>query len=693
MQEIALSLLRKALNNPNAQFREGQWEAITKLIKTKSRLLVVQRTGWGKSLVYFLSTKLLRNQGAGVTLLISPLLALMRNQIEAAQRMGVKATTINSTNFDEWKKIEQKLLADEIDILLISPERLANEEFRNNILIPLSRKIGLFVVDEAHCISDWGHDFRPDYRRIVRILQALPPTIPILATTATANNRVIDDIKAQLGSSLEIIRGNLTRKSLQLQNFQLHNPAERMAWLAENLPKIKGSGIIYTLTVRDAENVANWLVSQNINAQYYHSQLENNVRETLENQLLNNEIKALVATTALGMGFDKPDLAFVIHYQRPSSVVHYYQQVGRAGRAVSQAYGILLGGEEDDEIANFFIENAFPPIAHTQLVLDTLNQASNGLSVYELQEKINLSHGKIDKVLKLLTLDSPSPITKQGSKWYATPVNYYIDTQKIELLKQIRYQEQKQMQDYMNSQSCLMFFLASALDDQNPSFCGKCSLCLNQDLLPINYSPLLLSEALKYLRRTDYKIEPRKRWALAGAFPQYGFSGNIKTDLQAEEGRALCLWGDAGWGSLVKDGKYKTGYFDEQLVDATVEMIKRWQPKPLPGWITCVPSLKRTELVPNFAQRVADKLGIPFLPVVSKVKQNPPQKTMNNSYQQARNLDGVFVIDQDKIRNDAVFLIDDFIDSGWTFTVVSALLRKNGSGQVFPLALALNSLK
>ena len=424
----------------------------------------------------------------------------------------------------------------------------------------------------------------------------------------------------------------------------------------------------------------------------YHSKLDNNVRENLENQLLNNEIKALVATTALGMGFDKPDLAFVIHYQRPSSVVHYYQQVGRAGRAVSQAYGILLGGEEDDEIANFFIKNAFPPLAHTQLVLDRLNQATNGLSISELEGRINLSRGKINKVLKLLTLESPSPISKQGSKCYATPVNYQVDTQKIKCLTEIRYQEQQQMQDYMNTQQCLMFFLASALDDNNPSLCGKCSVCLGKDLLSRNYSQSLINQAITYVRRTDYKIEPRKRWASGGAFPKYGFSGNIKSHLQGEEGRALCLWGDAGWGSLVRDGKYKIGHFDDRLVSATVEMIKRWQPQPQPRWITCVSSLKRKELVPHFAQKVADRLRIPFLPVVFKIRQNPGQKDMNNSYQQAQNLDGVFAIAQDKIRSDAVFLIDDFVDSRWTFTVISALLRQAGCDQVFPLALALNSL-
>lgn len=690
LKNQALLLLHQALNQPTADFRDGQWEAIADLIQNRSRLLVVQRTGWGKSLVYFLATRLLRDRGAGPTLLISPLLALMRNQIAAAERITVKAATINSSNTEEWEQVQTQLLAGQVDVLLISPERLANEKFRDTILLPLSKKIGLFVVDEAHCISDWGHDFRPDYRRIVRILQALPPNIPVLATTATANNRVVDDIKAQLGSNLRVSRGNLTRKSLQLQNIYLSSPAARMAWLAEQLTKISGSGIIYTLTVRDAERIANWLKIQGIDAKPYHSKLDNEEREALEDQLIDNEIKALVATTALGMGFDKPDLGFVIHYQRPGSVVHYYQQVGRAGRAVEQAYGILLSGDEDEEITNYFIETAFPPEAHTQQVLNILNQAEDGFSVPQLEQQLNLSRGQIEKVLKLLSLESPAPVTKQGSKWYATPINYQPNTEKIEQLTRIRDQEQAQMREYMESQYCLMAFLAKALDDPNPTPCGKCAICLGQPLLPTTYSREKVNLAIQYLRRSDQIIEPRKMWA-SKAFQTYGFSGRIKDNLKAEEGMALSLWGDAGWGELVRQGKYQDNHFDDPLVSGAVEMIQRWKPEPMPTWVTCVPSLNHPELVPNFAQRLATELGLLFVPVVQKVRQNQSQKTMSNSYQQAHNLDGAFVVDTWQGMNGAVFLVDDFVDSRWTFTVIAALLRRAGSGQVFPLALALNS--
>ena len=692
LRNKALLILRQALDNPTADFRDGQWEAIENLLQERSRLLVVQRTGWGKSVVYFLTTRLLRDLGAGPTLLISPLLALMRNQIAAAQRIGIRAETINSSNQDEWALVEKQLVAGEVDILLISPERLANEQFRDTVLLPIAKRIGLFVVDEAHCISDWGHDFRPDYRRIVRILQALPQNIPVLATTATANNRVVKDILTQLGANLSISRGSLARESLRLQNIYLPNPAARMAHLAEHLPTLPGSGIIYTLTVRDAERVARWLKSLSIDAEAYHSEKDDEVRLELEDKLLNNEIKALVATTALGMGFDKPDLGFVIHYQRPGSVVHYYQQVGRAGRAVNEAYGILLSGDEDEEITNYFIQTAFPPQVHTQEILRVLEQAADGLSVPEIEQQLNLSRGQIEKVLKLLAVESPAPVTKQGSKWYATAISYKPDTEKIARLTQIRRQEQATMLEYMNSRECLMAFLRRELDDPDSTNCGRCAVCIGRALLPVTYSTKLVNQAVLFLRRSDRVIEPRKI-SPKNALLKYGWKGNIKDALRAEEGRALSIWGDAGWGELVKRGKYRDGYFDDALVQGAIEMIERWKPQPFPTWVTCVPSLNHPELVPNFAQRLAQRLGIPFVACVNKTRPTQAQKKMSNSYQQARNLDGAFAVSAWSGIKGPVLLVDDMVDSRWTFTVIAALLRSAGAGEVFPLALALNSLK
>ena len=699
MKQQALADLRCALNNPEASFRKGQWKSIEPLLNQK-RVLVVQRTGWGKSMVYFLATKLLRQKGSGPTLLISPLLSLMRNQLEAAQRMGVTARTINSTNTEDWAQIQRELTENEIDVLLISPERLTNEDFLQNILSKIANNIGLFVIDEAHCISDWGHDFRPDYRRIVRVLQAIPSNVPVLATTATANNRVVNDIESQLGQNIILQRGTLVRKSLKLQNINMPSPAARMAWLAQTIPTLSGSGIVYTLTQRDAERVAQWLQQNNITTKAYHAGILDqeeggSIKEDLEQQLLNNKIKVLVATVALGMGFDKPDLGFVIHFQRPASVVHYYQQVGRAGRAVDEAYGILLCGEEDDPIADFFIRNAFPPQRHILEIFSALDQSDSGLSVPDMQRILNLRKGQIDKALKFLTVESPSPITKIGSKWHLTAAadSYQVDQAYIDTITDIRHTEQRQMRDYMVHSGCLMAFLQEALDDPSPENCGQCANCNPERLLAETVDDGLVNRAGLFLNRSYQPISPRKQWPAKDMFDKSPLDRYaIPQDQLAQEGRALSLWMDAGWGQLVAQGKYQTNRFSDELVTACVEMLRDWKPTPAPTWVTCIPSLNHPNLVPDFAARLADSLGLPFVPCIKKVCKNKQQKEMENSYHQAKNLDGVFEI-TGKCSNGPCLLVDDMVDSGWTFTVASALLRQDGCSAVYPMALALNSLR
>lgn len=686
MQALALQLLRQALADNTATFRDGQWQAISALVERRARLLVVQRTGWGKSLVYFLATRLLRDQGAGCTILISPLLSLMRNQIAAAGRIGVRAETINSTNETEWRRIYASLHRDEIDVLLISPERLANDDFVTRCLLPIANRVGLFVVDEAHCVSDWGHDFRPNYRRIVRILRALPQTIPVLATTATANDRVVGDIVEQLGPNLEVRRGPLTRASLSLQNINLRSQAERMAWLANILPQLPGSGIVYTLTVPDAKRLAHWLQSQGIDAEPYYGAIETNEREDLENRLLNNEIKVLVATVALGMGFDKPDLGFVIHYQRPSSVVHYYQQVGRAGRAVDDAYGILLNGEEDDAIADYFIRSAFPTPQDVELLLGTMRTANVGLVIPKLQERVNLGRGKIEKILEFLLLESPAPIQKTPDGYVLNPVRWDMPVDRIERITNLRRGELERMQVYMGSQDCLMQFLAEELNDPDAGPCGKCVNCAGR-LLSEDYPEDLARAAVGFLDRQENPIQPRKRWPPALTDPE--MHGNIAAAQQAEEGRALCRWGDPGIGTLVRRGKQQEHRFDEQLVEAAARLIStRWQPNPAPTWVTCVPSRRHETLVPDFARCLARRLGLPFVECIRKVKDTEPQKTRANSFQQAQNLVGAFAVDLATVRPGHVLLVDDMVDSRWTFTVTAALLRRAESGLVYPFALA-----
>lgn len=678
-----LELLRIGTGQTDARFRDGQEDAIRYIVEGRGRLLVVQKTGWGKSFVYFIAAKMLREGGAGPTLLISPLLALMRNQIAAAERTGIRAATIHSANQEQWPDIEEHFLEDELDILLISPERLANEHFRTHVLARAAKRISFLVIDEAHCISDWGHDFRPHYRLIERIVRALPPNLRLLATTATANNRVMDDLLAILGPNLRVSRGDLHRPALTLQTIRLPDQAARLAWLAEQMTTLPGHGIIYTLTVRDACQVAHWLQRKGFNIEAYTSET-GNAREALEQALLNNQVKALAATTALGMGYDKPDLAFVIHYQVPGSVVAYYQQVGRAGRALSSAYGVLLGGKEDAEIIDWFIGNAFPSREEVAEVLAALEKEPGGLSVPELLGRINLSKGRIEKAIALLSLEAPAPIARQGTRWQLTaaPLSGSFWA-RAERLTSLRRAEQQQMQEYLRLPfGSHMRFLISALDG-DPSTVTPPTLVP----LPTSVNAELLQEAVQFLRRTSLPIEPRKRWPDAG-MPRYNVKGVIAPQEQAQPGRALCIWGDAGWGGLVRQGKYRDGQFNNELVRACVKLIEGWAPDPAPGWITCVPSLRHPGLVPDFARRLAAALGLPFYPVFAKTGPRPEQKMMANSTQQARNLDGSLAVSMQPLPPEPVLLIDDMVDSGWTFTVSAWLLRKHGSGEVWPLALA-----
>jgi len=674
-------LLRLGAGIPNAEFRDDQEEAIIHIVENRGRLLLVQKTGWGKSNVYFIATKLLREAGTGPALLISPLLSLMRNQITQAERMGVRAVRITSDNQERWAEIEGMIQRDEVDILLISPERLANEHFRTEVLSIIAANVSLLVIDEAHCISDWGHDFRPQYRLIDRIVQNLPENLRLLATTATANDRVMSDLEKVLGPNITTLRGDLNRPSLYLQTISLPQQSERLAWLASQLENLPGNGIIYTLTIRDAKRVASWLQSQGHSIEWYASTREN--REELENALLENKVKALVATTALGMGFDKPDLGFVIHYQMPGSVIAYYQQVGRAGRALDTAYGVLLSGEEEEDITNYFIETAFPTRQEVELVLDALEAEPKGLSKPELLSLVNISKNRLDKTIDLLSLESPSPIAKLGSKWQLTITELSEEFwTRAEQLTKLRHDEQQQMQEYVKLDKGHMEYLIEALD-------GDPSLVISPDLppLPTVPDPALIMEATALLKRTSLPIEPRKRWPDYG-LPQLGVKRNIKPEHQSEEGRVLCVWGDSGWGNLVRQGKYHDKHFDDELVEACVNMVQEWNPTPQPTWVTCIPSRRHPDLVPNFAQRLAKSLDIPFYNILEKTDDRQEQKSMANSSQQARNVDGSLALKISEVPDGPVFLVDDMVDSRWTITVATFLLRSNGSGEVFPLALA-----
>ena len=667
--------LRALTANRLSTFRPGQLEAIERLVLQRKRVLLVQRTGWGKSAVYFIATRLLRDRGAGPTLLVSPLLALMRNQIEAAQRMGVRATTINSSNQEEWEAVYAAIASDQIDILLISPERLANRDFRTEHLPSLAQRGGLLVVDEVHCISDWGHDFRPDYRRIKGVLDLLPQGIPVLGCTATANDRVVADVAEQLGAELDRIRGPLGREGLRLRVYEPAPQQKRLAWMAETIPKLPGTGIVYCLTVRDAERVAAWLSSQGIIAVAYSGDSANDRRLEIEQQLLGNQVKVVAATSALGMGFDKPDLSFVIHYQAPGSPIAYYQQVGRAGRNLTESWGILLQGYEDAAIQSHFIDTAFPTVDQAHEIVGLLERTASPLKLTEIERAVNIRRLRLEQLLKILEVDGAVERVPAGWQRTLQPWNY--DSERVEEVTDLRWEEQAQMAEYASTGQCRMNLLRSYLDDPQTHPCGICDNCFS-DRRELGVSTQGVQAAVDFLRGAELAIKPRKRFAGGGSIP---------TDQRFESGRVLALWGDGGWGALVQEGKAE-GRFDDELVEASANLIlENWKPDPAPAWVTYVPSLKNPELVRGFARRIAQKLGLPCHDAVAKAQETQPQKFMQNSAKQYANIKDAFRIISE-VPSEPVLLVDDIVDSRWTFTVIAAQLREVGAGPVYPFALA-----
>jgi ATP-dependent DNA helicase RecQ len=667
--------LQRLTGRPGVVFRDGQREAVEALAVRRERVLLVQRTGWGKSAVYFLATRLLRDAGFGPTLLIFPLLALMRNQLEAAARLGLRAYTINSASDTKVSEIADLLQRDEVDLLLISPERLANPEFGDKVMPLVGRKQGLIVIDEAHCISDWGHDFRPDYRRLGQMIDGLPGRFPVLGCTATANNRVVDDVATQLGVTMNVLRGPLTRDGLSLQVIELPDAAERLWWLDHHLHQLPGSGIIYCLTVDDTRRVADWLSLRGHSVMAYSGDLENEHRLEAEAALQANEIKALVATTALGMGYDKPDLGFVVHFQAPGSPVAYYQQVGRAGRALDASVAVLLRGTEDAQIQDWFIQQAFPDERHVDEVLAVFENARGPVTLAAVEADVNMRHSTLESVLKQLTVEGA--LTRMRSQTYERTLRpWTYPTARVAAVTAARRAEQQQMGEYASSNSCRMRFLTQLLDDESSVPCGVCDVCAGQQFRGL-LDPAEVAAARLYLRQGFITIEPRKRLVGHG----------LPEQLRFEPGRALCAWGERGWGTLVMAGKHEGTRFDDRLVDGVVDMIREWAPTPAPTWIAFVPSLRHPLLVADLARRIGAAINMPVLDVVRKIRNTPQQKRMQNSTHQYANVDGAFAISE-VIPPGPVLVVDDLVDSRWTFTEIAKTLRFAGAGPVFPLALA-----
>ncbi|WP_205697316.1 RecQ family ATP-dependent DNA helicase [Conexibacter sp. SYSU D00693] len=680
---VALERLRTLTGREDAVFREGQLEAITDLVEDRARVLCVQRTGWGKSAVYFVATALLRERGSGPTLIVSPLLALMRDQLGAARRLGLRAHTINSTNREEWDAIRDELASDTVDLLLVGPERLNNPRFRDELLPLFSDAIGLLVVDEAHCISDWGHDFRPDYRRVRDMLERLGDDVAVLATTATANDRVVEDVLEQLASGraerLRSYRGPLARQSLRLEVVELTRPAERLAWLAEHLGELEGSGIVYTLTVRDASRVAEWLQRRGISALAYSGEQPTEEREEAERRLRADEVKAVVATSALGMGYDKPDLRWVVHFQAPGSVVAYYQQVGRAGRAVDHADVVLLRGGEDRAIQDFFIDQAFPSAELVGRVLEELDGAGDaGRSSRELQAIVNLGAGRIEALLKVL--DVEGAVRRSGSKWAAVADrDWTYDDERYARVTDLRRAEQRAMAALGADGRCLMRALQEELDDPGAEDCGRCAVCAGPRFAAAP-DPLLVEEAQRFLRSQPHVFEAKKMAPDAS-----GAMRKIPQDARTEDGLALARIGDGGWWPQI-DRDLQAGSVGDELADALARLI-RDHAVVAPTWLTWVPSRKLGDGLGELAARVASRLGVDSAAAVERVEDRPAQRAMANAATQAANVRGAFRVVASPPPGPGV-LLDDLRGSGWTLAMVGGQLRRAGGGPVVPVALA-----
>ncbi|WP_460461482.1 RecQ family ATP-dependent DNA helicase [Angustibacter peucedani] len=690
----AQRVLQTLVGRDDATFREGQLEAVEALVADRRRVLVVQRTGWGKSAVYFVATALRRAQGAGPTLIVSPLLALMRDQVAAAARAGVRAVTMNSGNAEEWGQISAALAADEVDVLLVSPERLNNPRFRAEQLPDLAARCGLLVVDEAHCISDWGHDFRPDYRRIRDLLDDLPSGTPVLATTATANARVVEDVAEQLGSGghdVLTLRGPLARQSLRLGVLRLPTAQDRLAWLVAHLADLPGSGIVYTLTVSAADDLAALLRDAGHAVRAYTGRTDPAERVEAEDLLRRNEVKALVATSALGMGFDKPDLGFVVHVGAPSSPIAYYQQVGRAGRATERADVLLLPGPEDRDIWSYFASASMPRQQDAKAVLTVLGESARPLSTAALEPVVDVRRTRLELLLKVLDVDGA--VSRVSGGWTSTGQEWTYDAERYQRVDDSRRREQQLMVDYEATDGCRMAFLQTALDDDTAAPCGRCDRCAGPwyaEQVP----DAARQQAGEQLARVGVEVEPRAQWPSGMGRLGVEVQGRIDADQRPLTGRAVARLTDLGWGQRLRDlMAAPDAPAADALLGAVVGVLRDWPWAERPVAVVAMPSRRRPELVRSVAAAISERGRLPLLGQLDLVDGGPTGEPGGNSAFRLAGVWGRVEVGPElaaalAATHGPVLLVDDLVDSRWTLTVAAGALRRAGADDVLPFALA-----
>ena len=695
--EVIAELTRdiQLLAGPDAVPRPEQIEAVTAVVANRQRTLLVARTGFGKSAVYFSSTRMLRSRGWGPTVVVSPLLALMRDQVAAAQKLGLNAVTINSSNIDSWDEIESQVAADAVDLMLIAPERLSNPGFRRRVFTSLRQRAFMLVCDEAHCISDWGHDFRPDYRRLRQLLADLPAWTPVLATTATANQRVTDDVAAQLGDDSLVLRTTLDRKSLHLSTVDLADDAHRLAWLAETLPQLDGSGIVYTLTVAQAHETAEWLRSQGHEVGAYTGQVDPDERLQLEADLRGNQLKALVATSALGMGFDKGDLAFCVHLGLPPTPVAYYQQIGRAGRNIARAEAIAVPRPaEDARIWKWFESVSMPSEELCVTALDQLNP-HEPTGIADLERYVNLGRSRLSTLMNILEVDGA--VERVGSGWIRSDFPWVYNHEIAATLRELRRTEGNEMLAWAQLDTCRLRYLRESLDDAEAAACGRCDRCTDHTWQS-DPDPVLVAKATLHLEGGDVLIEPRKQWPTRLEAPK----GRIAADSQARVGRALARLGDGGWDTVV-EGLFKLARngdpleVSEDMVQACAGVLKRWDWAERPTWICPMPSRRSQSVIDAVADAIAALGKLPVhRAIVADLSELAPadqyQTERANSAHQVLNMWHRLRVDPlllpaGSVGGGPVLLIDDEVESRWTVTVASHRLVQAGTGPVLPFAL------
>ncbi|MBT0565548.1 ATP-dependent DNA helicase RecQ [Williamsia sp. CHRR-6] len=673
-----------ALAGRDAGLRADQRVAVAALSDPGARVLVVQATGWGKSAVYWAATAIRRSEGAGPTLIVSPLLSLMRDQVAAAQRAGLRAATVNSSNIDDWSAIEADLRSGDLDVLLVSPERLANPGFGRRVLDSLRDRLGLLVIDEAHAISDWGHDFRPDYRRVADVLAGVDTSLSVLATTATANARVSADVAAQLGSATLVLRGPLARRSLQLNVIEAMSPIQRYGWVIDHLPTLPGSGIVYVLTVADAGRLVDAITAvhgDQVSVAAYTGQLDAQVRHELEDRLRDNDIKALVATSALGMGYDKPDLGFVVHVGSPPSPVSYYQQVGRAGRAIDHAVVALLPSPADAGIWDHFATATIPDPDQMARVLDHITAADEPSSAIAIEAATGIRRTRVELMLKQLAVDGALDRVEGG--WTSTGVPWHHDAEHYAGIIATRKREADIMRAYTRGERCLMALLVESLDDPDAAPCGRCSVCRGTLSDGMTQRPRddTVRTAAAALRSGAVVLEPRKMWP-GGTF---GTRGRIPPDQAADPGRVLIHADAPEWIDTLTAARSGDSAAVDEIARAAVSVLSQWRAT----WSTrpdIVVSLTLTPspLGPAVAEHLATVGKLARATLEVNTEGSPGRQS--SGADEATFWRSALHASPD-VAGSCVLLVVDSTSTGWPTTIAAALLRSAGAHAVLPLVI------